>query len=311
MQNENKTYSPLLSVCLITYNHKNYIREAIEGVLMQKVNFTWELIIADDCSTDGTRDILLEYKNKYPEFIKLILQEKNKGASQNWKDLITTPKSKYIAYFEGDDYWTDCNKLQKQINFLEANADFAITFHKMMIIYENHSGKKLLSNKKQKEITDIHDLARRNYIFTASCVFRNQQYDFPEWFNQCAVGDYPLNLLNARFGKIKYFNDVMGVYRVHSGGIWENSSLQSKQLKWIDLLNILIGKFDKETNEILSEQRLILEIVNRKRTNFRIPLFLAKLFEKYSLQARWHALKTGLVEYFFYTKNGLKRFIKY
>ena len=110
--------APLLSVCLITYNHNKYIREAIESILMQKVNFTWELIIADDFSTDGTREIVLEYKEKYPDFIKLILQEKNVGATRNWIDLIIAPKSKYIAYFEGDDYWTNPYKLQKQRDFI-------------------------------------------------------------------------------------------------------------------------------------------------------------------------------------------------
>src|SRR5260221_9377408 len=105
--------TPLLSVCLITYNHSKFIRQAIEGVLMQSVNFSWELIIADDCSTDGTREILLEYKQKYPDFIKLILQKQNVGPAKNWLGLITSPKSKYIAYFEGDDFWIHPFKLQK------------------------------------------------------------------------------------------------------------------------------------------------------------------------------------------------------
>ena len=104
---------PLLAVCLITYNHKTFIQEALEGVLMQKVDFPFKIIIADDYSTDGTRDILLQYKERYPDLITLILQQKNVGAAQNWIDLITAPKSKYIACFEGDDYWTDENKLQK------------------------------------------------------------------------------------------------------------------------------------------------------------------------------------------------------
>ena len=118
----------LLSVCLSTYNHVKYIREAIDGVLMQKVNFSWELIIADDFSTDGTREIVLSYKEKYPEFIKLVLQEKNVGALRNWFDLLNVPASKYIAYFEGDDYWTDSYKLQRQVDFLEKNEDYGLVW---------------------------------------------------------------------------------------------------------------------------------------------------------------------------------------
>ena len=135
---------PLLSVCLITYNHVKYIEQAIEGVMLQQVNFPWELIIADDCSTDGTREIVLRYQKKYPEIIKLILQEKNTGPTQNFMDLITYPSSKYIAYFEGDDYWTDPLKLQKQVDFLEANEDYSICFHEAMVLYED--GKEILYN---------------------------------------------------------------------------------------------------------------------------------------------------------------------
>src|SRR5688572_11378120 len=115
---------PIVSVCLITYNHVSFIRDAIEGVLSQKVNFPWEFIIADDFSVDGSRDIVVEYQKKYPELIRLILQEKNVGAANNWFDLMKAPKGKYIAYFEGDDYWIDDHKLQKQVDFLEKNEKY-------------------------------------------------------------------------------------------------------------------------------------------------------------------------------------------
>ena len=121
--------NPTLSICLIAYNHKEFINKAIDGILMQETNFDWNLIVADDFSTDGTRDILLDYKNKFPTKIELILQEKNVGAAQNWIDLMKAPRSKYIAYLEGDDYWTDPLKLQKQVDFLEANPEYAMTFH--------------------------------------------------------------------------------------------------------------------------------------------------------------------------------------
>ena len=125
---------PLLSVCLITYNHANYIEQAIEGVLMQSVNFSWELIIADDFSTDGTREILLKYKEKYPNFIKLLLQEKNVGPGKNFSDLLNEPQSKYIAYFEGDDYWIDPLKLQKQVDFIESHPDYVLIHSDIFII---------------------------------------------------------------------------------------------------------------------------------------------------------------------------------
>ena len=243
---------PLLSVCLITYNHAKYIKEAIDGVLMQKVNFSWELIIADDFSTDGTREIILEYKKKYPDFIKLILQEKNVGPTQNWIDLITSPTSKYIAYFEGDDYWTDPHKLQKQVDFLERNPDFAICFHNMQIIYEDNPHLNRISNINQQEITTIVNLACGNYIHTASCIFRKNFPEIPDWFYRCPIGDYPLHLLNAQWGKIKFIDEVMGVYRVHKGGIWENKSLSYRLEKWVDMLDIIRNKFNNDINKILN-----------------------------------------------------------
>jgi len=261
---------PLLSVCLITYNHLNYIKDAIEGVLMQKVNFTWELIIADDCSTDGTREILLQYKAKYPEFIKLILQDINKGAAQNWIELITTPKSKYIAYFDGDDYWTDPLKLQKQVDFLEANEDFSICFHKVKYINAEDTTI-FISNEHQQDTSTIKDLAKGNFISTVSCVFKNNfNKEFPDFLLKCPIGDYALHVYNSQFGKIKFIAEVMANYRVHNGGIWSMklSVYQDEQL--LKTINALIGNFDNEINYILSinQKELILRNIQNIELNY-------------------------------------------
>jgi glycosyltransferase involved in cell wall biosynthesis len=224
---------PLLSVCLITYNHVNFIKQAIDGVLMQKVDFAWELIIADDFSTDGTREIVLEYKNKYPDLIKLILQEKNVGAAQNFIDLITAPKSKYIAYFEGDDYWTDPLKLQKQVDFLETNPDFSICFHNVNVINESCPEKSWLYNDiSTPAITVLDDLLNgANYIATNSALYRRKSIqDLPDWFLLVPFGDYALQLIAARQGRIGYINEVMGTYRQHQAGVYSSltTSLEGK-----------------------------------------------------------------------------------
>jgi len=214
---------PLLTVCLITYNHVSYIEQAIESVLMQKVNFTWELIIADDYSTDGTREIIKKYKEKYSDFIKLILQERNVGAARNWLDLITSPKSKYIAYFEGDDYWTDSLKLQKQIDFLEKHDDFALCFHNAII--ENHlSGSKILFHtKKMPLVFSGDDLLKQWLIPTASAVMRNVIPEtFPSFFNQATHGDLALFLYVTQYGKLAMLPEVMSVYRLNETGVTNN-----------------------------------------------------------------------------------------
>lgn len=208
--------SPLLSVCLITYNHVKYIRDAIDGVLMQKVNFSWELIIADDFSTDGTREILLEYKDKYPDVIKLILQEKNVGAAQNWMDLITAPTSKYIAYFEGDDYWTDPYKLQKQVRFLEDNEEYGLTYTKAKVfndkkgVFEKNITGKALNNKDlliSGSIPTLTTMFRRN-------LFRQYLLDVEPTNKNWKMGDYPIWLWFQFNSKIYFLPEITSTYRL-------------------------------------------------------------------------------------------------
>jgi len=238
----------LLSVCLITYNHSKYIRQAIEGVLMQETSFHFDLFIADDFSTDGTRQILIEYKNKFPDKIKLIFQKKNVGPAKNWLDLITTPKSKYIAYFEGDDYWTDKTKLQKQIEFLEKNPEYSLCFHNVTELLP--SGKMIPSSTysaNESKIFSLEDLALTNFIHTPTVVYRNVITEFPDWFIHAPVGDYPFWILLAEKGKIFYFPDIMTVYR-KGVGIWSNKAGAERIKKWLTVLNILLIYFTGKNN---------------------------------------------------------------
>ncbi len=222
---------PTLSVCLITYNHKEFIRKAIEGVLMQQATFTWNLIIADDFSTDGTRDILMEYRGKYPDKIQLILQEKNVGAAQNWIDLIKTPCSKYIAYFEGDDYWTDPLKLQKQVDFLESHEDYNGVFHKVSLL-SNTTNKfsECVLNTDTPDSIEVTDLLKKNIIRTCSMLLRTESVrplftnnKFVNIFKKATPGDWLMFIFAIRHKKMKYLSDNMAVYRIHDGGIWSEA----------------------------------------------------------------------------------------
>jgi glycosyltransferase involved in cell wall biosynthesis len=218
---------PLLSVCIITYNHARYIQEAIDSLLVQEVNFEWELIIADDCSTDGTRDILLDYKKKYPQLIKLILQKSNVGPEKNWLDLLAYPKSKYVLYAEGDDYLIDPTKLQRQVDFLEAHPDFSMCFHPVKVVYEDGSRADGIfpspELRAKKSVLGLDDLLVTNFIQTNSVMYRWQFIDknvkdvFPK---SIAPGDWFLHLLHAQAGKIGFMNRVMAVYRRHPAGVW-------------------------------------------------------------------------------------------
>ena len=129
---------PMVSVSMVTYNHQKYLRQAIEGVLMQRTTFPVQLVIGEDCSTDGTLDICIEYKNKYPEQIKLVSHTQNVGSKQNAIDTINACEGKYIAICDGDDYWIDKNKLQRQISFLETHPEFSICCHRAQVLNEKN-----------------------------------------------------------------------------------------------------------------------------------------------------------------------------
>lgn len=262
---------PLVTVCLITYNHKQFIRQAIEGVLNQQVDFPFELLIADDYSTDGTRDILVEFQQKQPDLVKLILQEKNVGPAQNWMDLITKPKSKYIAYFEGDDYWIDEYKLQKQVTILEQNPECVICYHR---VNEEYSGglvkPETLNINTDPARYSLTDLATGNKMHTPSVVFRNVLPSLPEWIQESPVGDYPLYMLLARHGKIYYLPEVMAVYRKHTGGNWSTLDNVTSTFRWIKVLQLLIREFDNDSTiqEVLQKQqfRYIKHLYENHRT---------------------------------------------
>ena len=233
MKIDNKMSTPLLSVCLITYNHVKYIRETIDGILMQKVNFPWELIIADDFSMDGTREIILEYKEKYPDFIKLIFQEKNVGPAKNWLDLITYPKSKYIAYLEGDDYWTDPLKLQKQVDYMEAHTECTMCFSAAEIITgDSKKTGNFVRPCKGNRIFTTGDmiLGGGDFFHTGSVLFKKNIIDtLPQWCFEAPAGDYPLALICAHKGTVAYIDDIMSVHRSMAKGSWTESMMNNKK----------------------------------------------------------------------------------
>lgn len=223
---------PLVSIRCLTYNHAPYIRQCLDGFVMQKTNFKFEAIVHDDASTDGTADIVREYATKYPDIIKPILETENQyskhdGSLSRIMNAAVSPSAKYIAMCEGDDYWTDPYKLQKQVDFLEMNPEYSICYHPVKIF--NQKDNILLDDFITKDMpsnTDILDLAKENYIHTVSVVYRYDQ-DVALDMNRLAplsFGDYALHMLTARNGKIMKLPDIMAVYRygigVWSGTVW-------------------------------------------------------------------------------------------
>ncbi|MFA5337840.1 MAG: glycosyltransferase [Candidatus Omnitrophota bacterium] len=224
--------TPLVSVTVTTYQHKNYIKDCLESILMQEVNFPIEIIIGEDESIDGTRDICLEYAKKHPDKIRLFLRDRktsylynDKGNSvmrfNGWWTRMSA-RGKYISMCEGDDYWTDPHKLQTQVDFLEGHNDCMLCFHRAQILREMGSRlPEFYPERKPKEFVGIEEILECNFIATASVVFRREMLrEFPDWMYRFVFADWAINLFCAQYGKIGYIDRVMSVYRVHPGGIW-------------------------------------------------------------------------------------------
>jgi|GEM_PF-542544 len=225
-----------VSVAMITYNHERFIAQAIESVLMQETDFPVELVIGEDCSTDGTRAIVQEYAARYPDKVKALLHPHNLGPahSPGKNNLVSVLKActgKYIALLEGDDYWTDPHKLQKQMEFLEAHPECSLCFHNVKMVYENLSRPtRDYCPPDQKVISTLEDLLERNLIPTCSVMYRwGLVKELPEWFFRLRMGDWPLHVLHAQHGKIGYVDGVMGAYRIHTDSLYS----QSNKLDWL------------------------------------------------------------------------------
>jgi glycosyltransferase involved in cell wall biosynthesis len=235
-----------VSVFTTTYNHEPFITEAIESVLMQEVDFEYEHVIGEDCSTDRTREIVLDYQKRYPGRIRLLLREKNVGGRQNFIETYQACRGEYVAILEGDDYWTSPHKLQKQVDFLDAHPEYAICFHGATKKYEAGAIKpRKIVEPTYTSFYTLEDLLERNFIRTCSTMFRNNLFGgFPPWFRTTPTGDWPLHVLNAQHGDIGYIDEVMAIHRVHSGSIWSPRSVVERRKSIIRTLEIFRQHLD-------------------------------------------------------------------
>jgi glycosyltransferase involved in cell wall biosynthesis len=248
---------------MITYNHENYISKAIESVLMQKTLFPIELIISDDCSSDNTHNIIKEYTKKNPTIIRDNSPRKNLGIMSNFIKTLKTCSGKYIALCEGDDYWTDPYKLQKQVDFLEANSEFSFCFHKVNWINENEN---LINNQKAagtinyyspKQIFDIK-------VPIPSLVMRNNILSFPKEFFIVPHGDPFLYAMLATKGNFADLGFVGANRRIHPGGVYCGESITQRYLNTIKTRRIMLSSdyFPSKIKKLIQNQ------LKRKRLKY-------------------------------------------
>ena len=252
--------NPLVSICCLSYNHEKFLKEAIESFLMQITDFPFEIIIHDDASTDGSSSIIKEYEQKFPHLFITICQTQNQYSQgiQPWPQFVfPLARGKYIALCEGDDYWTDPLKLQKQVDFLESHPDFVFVFHDASILNQT-SGRSTvrIGDRNIDEIVDLESVIIQKNISTASLLFRNKTVDFdhlPGWYHDILQEDYVLAVLLAEKGPGKFMREVMSVYRIHDGGVWSGNKNDNRYMADETFYNCLISYFrnNKKVKKII------------------------------------------------------------
>ena len=264
--------NPLVSIVCITYNQEQYIRETLDGFLIQKASFPIEIIIHDDASTDKTPQILKEYAKKDSR-IKLILQKENQYSKgiRIWSNhCFPIAKGKYIALCEGDDYWENPLKLQKQIDFLEGNAEFNICAHTVRVYNETTHEYLEDNTAKWIGVNEIEDIALKCMLHTNTIVFRNN-FVLPKWYDEAPVGDWPLFMIATRNGKIMKLDEAMSIYRIHNKGVW-SGKLKSDRIKSdLKILKLFINNGNLNLK--------VLSKVKRKYRKYKFKLFKAKVRE--------------------------------
>jgi glycosyltransferase involved in cell wall biosynthesis len=232
-----------VSVLIITYNHEQYIAQALESVLMQEADFDYEVVVGEDCSTDATRSILLDYRSRFGDRLRPLLRDNNIGMHANLIQTLEACKGRYVALLEGDDYWISPEKLSRQADLLDEQPELAMCFHDVKCVFEPgceiHDPK---LTRASKLVFTLDDLLEKNLMHSCSVMFRRGLFRVvPRWYFTLPLGDWPLHILNAQHGNIGYIDAVMGAYRVHPGGVWATRPLTWRVREAVRVLECVEG----------------------------------------------------------------------
>lgn len=288
-----------VSICCQTYNHVNYIEQCLEGFLMQKTNFKFEILLRDDASNDGTESIVKRYASKYKDIINPLIYEENqyKRGISPFRDNVKRAKGKYIALCEGDDYWTDPYKLQKQVDFLEANDAFSMIFTGATVLLEEKNIKEELNIKIESREYSGQEIFKDWIIPTASVLFRSKfTKEIIEnlKFKGVAYGDIVVYLTLAEHGKIYCLNDKTCVYRRNSSGVTVSNPLSGhKAIQHFDAINII---FNKKYLELVK--------LNKSKVYLNIGILSLKKNELVGLKYLIYSIFYNYKEFFNYLKSS-------
>ncbi len=284
--------SPLVSVLVTTYNHEDYISMCLDSILMQKTDFAFELVIAEDCSLDGTKEIVKKYRNRHPDIIRVITSEENVGPVKNGLRGIKACYGKYLSVCDGDDFWNDKYKLQKQVDFLEKNYDYGIVYSDIQII--DKKGERL-----KKQLTDTKNYYKSGYIFwdlmkicfinTNTVLIRKKILDellYEEHFDlktKWFIYDYWFWLNIAREYKIQFLDEKMATYRIHSNNISNDKNFfaeRSLHVK-LDVISNFGDSFIKSQKERNKTGGTLIAMFIRKGIDLKTRIKIFKMLIKY------------------------------
>lgn len=257
---------PLVNIAMVVYNQGKYVSRAIESVLMQKTSFPYQLIIGDDCSTDDTFEICKKYAIQFPEKILLLENKINVGLVKNYKNVFEACTAKYIAILEGDDYWIDSAKLQKQVDIMESDTSIGLVHASTYMQYEYFDNKvtsqsrKIIAKNKILQGDVFNELLKNNFIVALTAMFRRrlleEKIDFRYFINNnYQTIDYAIWLEISRHAKIRYLEDIVGVYRIRKTSISNQLSIADQEkflLTAKKIVNYYIS--EHQVNDITSSE---------------------------------------------------------
>ena len=304
----------MVSVSCITFDHGRYLREALEGFVGQETDFRFEVLIHDDASTDDTVSIIREYAEKYPEIIRPMYEEENqysKGIS-NISGVFNFPRArgKYIAMCEGDDYWSDPHKLQKQVDYMEAHPQCSLCAHAAGIVSDDGAFRTETAIRpftESRELKPEEVISKKVNLPTASLLFRTEYAKrLPQWYFDCPVGDIPLQLFMLMNGSVYYMDETMSMYRMGRQGSWgemmDREALEKAAARWekhYRAMERLYGAFDADTDgkwhaaveDALKRQRFHIDLKEGRTEAALEPANRKYLMEMPAAEARLLKLK--------------------
>ena len=284
--------TPLVSVCMTAYNHEKYIGQAIESVLMQQTDFRYELVIGEDCSTDSTRRVCRTFQEKYPDKVRLLEREKNLGLAGNFLATLGECRGQYLAILEGDDFWIDPFKLQKQAKFLDTHSDFAMVFTRTEFFFQDTDQPSYEMPQPGQEPYTLESLLKSNFIPTCSIMYRRGTVtNLPGWLSHLEMLDWPLHVLHAERGKIGFLDEKMAKYRIHSASNYSSRKITQNYKSVLKFYNVINGYLGRTyCKAIHGYQVIICKEMARlsKEEGKQVDHF------RYKILALWHQVRAAL-----------------